>query len=37
MFPGDCMSYPKYTDNKMIKIMPKLYERVAATKKRCKL
>ncbi|CAG2191169.1 unnamed protein product [Mytilus edulis] len=37
MFPGDCMSFPKYTDTKMIPIMPKLYDRVIAAKKRCKI
>ncbi|VDI03556.1 Hypothetical predicted protein [Mytilus galloprovincialis] len=37
MFPGDCMSFPKYTDTKMILIMPKLYDRVIAAKKRCKI
>ncbi|XP_076101032.1 uncharacterized protein LOC143070749 [Mytilus galloprovincialis] len=37
MFPGSCMSYPKYTDIKMIKIMTKLYDRVAAAKKKFKI
>ncbi|XP_052085697.1 uncharacterized protein LOC127723202 isoform X2 [Mytilus californianus] len=37
IFPGDCMTFPKYRDTKMIRIMPKLYARVVAAKQRCKI